>query len=71
MPGQPVSPPPVRSYAAAAKLLAERDPVLRRLVDQTGPPRLAARTETHFGTLVRAIVTSSSPAPRRPRSTAA
>jgi DNA-3-methyladenine glycosylase II len=56
MPGQPVSPPPVRSYAAAAKLLAERDPVLRRLVDQTGPPRLAARTETHFGTLVRAIV---------------
>jgi DNA-3-methyladenine glycosylase II len=56
MHGQPARPPSVRSYAAAAKLLAERDPVLGRLVDETGPPRMQARTETHVGTLVRAIV---------------
>jgi len=56
MPGQSASPRSVRSYAGAATLLADRDPVLRRLVDQAGPPRLAARTETHLGTLVRAIV---------------
>jgi DNA-3-methyladenine glycosylase II len=56
MPGEPAGSRPVRSYAAAARLLAEQDPVLRRLVDETGLPRLGARTETHFGTLVRAIV---------------
>jgi DNA-3-methyladenine glycosylase II len=36
--------------------LAGRDPVIRRLVAETGPPRLSRTTETHFGTLVRAIV---------------
>jgi DNA-3-methyladenine glycosylase II len=46
----------VRSFPAAAAILAERDPVLRRLVAETGPPRLAARTEGNFGMLVRAIV---------------
>jgi len=45
-----------RSFPAAAAILAERDPVLRRLVTETGPPRLQARTEGNFGTLVRAIV---------------
>jgi DNA-3-methyladenine glycosylase II len=45
-----------RSFPAAAAILAERDPVLRRLVTETGPPRLRPRTDGHFGTLVRAIV---------------
>jgi DNA-3-methyladenine glycosylase II len=43
-------------FPAAAAILAERDPVLRRLVAETGPPRLAPPTEGHFGALVRAIV---------------
>ncbi len=47
---------PVRSYPAAAAILAERDPVLRRLIERTGPPRLQALTEGHFAALVRAIV---------------
>ncbi len=44
------------THAAAARILAERDPVIARLLDQTGPPKLARPTETHFATLVRAIV---------------
>ncbi|HEX5188399.1 MAG TPA: hypothetical protein VFW16_02590 [Streptosporangiaceae bacterium] len=56
MSAQPASPRPARSYAAAAKILAEHDPVLRRLVREAGPPRMRARSETHLGTLVRAIV---------------
>ncbi len=57
MPDKPASTPPsIRSYTAAAKLLAEQDPVLRGLVEETGLPRLGARTETHFATLIRAIV---------------
>jgi DNA-3-methyladenine glycosylase II len=56
MPGQAASPRSARSYASAAKLLAEQDPVLRRLVKEAGPPRMQARTESHLGTLVRAIV---------------
>ena len=43
-------------FPAAAAILAERDPVLRRLVTETGPPRLAPPTEGHFAALVRAIV---------------
>ena len=43
-------------FPAAAAILAERDPVLRRLVAETGPPRLEPRTDGHFGALVRAIV---------------
>src|SRR5579859_1428976 len=42
--------------AAAARILAERDPVIARMLAQTGPPRFGRPTETHFGTLVRAIV---------------
>ena len=56
MPGEQTSPRPGGSYAAAAKLLAEQDPVLRRLVKETGPPGMQTRTESHLGTLVRAIV---------------
>jgi DNA-3-methyladenine glycosylase II len=47
---------PARSYPAAAAILAERDPVIRRLVAEAGLPRLSRPTETHFETLVRAIV---------------
>ncbi len=45
-----------RSYAAAAAILAERDPVLRRLVAEAGLPRVRPPAETHFEALVRAIV---------------
>ena len=44
------------SFAAAARILAERDPVIARLFAQTGPPRLPRPSETHLATLVRAIV---------------
>jgi DNA-3-methyladenine glycosylase II len=44
------------SFGAAARILAERDPVIARLYAAAGPPRLPRPTETHFGTLVRAIV---------------
>jgi DNA-3-methyladenine glycosylase II len=47
---------PVRSWPAAAAILAERDPVLRRLVEQAGPARVRAPDESHFAALVRAIV---------------
>ncbi|MBV9449856.1 MAG: DNA-3-methyladenine glycosylase 2 family protein [Streptosporangiaceae bacterium] len=43
-------------WKAAAVTLAESDPVLRRLVDQAGPPEVRAPNESHFGALVRAIV---------------
>jgi DNA-3-methyladenine glycosylase II len=44
------------SHAAAARILAERDPVIARLLAETGLPRFGRPTETHFETLVRAIV---------------
>lgn len=44
------------SIEAAALTLAERDPVLARLVNQVGLPSLPAPTETLFATLVRSIV---------------
>ena len=44
------------THAAAARILAERDPVIARLLAETGPPKLARPAETHFATLVRAIV---------------
>jgi DNA-3-methyladenine glycosylase II len=46
----------VRSFATAAAVLAERDPVLRRLLEQAGPPRLQAPSEGNYAMLVRAIV---------------
>jgi DNA-3-methyladenine glycosylase II len=51
-----VSARPARSYQAAAEILSERDPVLRRLVAEAGPPQLTPTTETHFETLVRAVL---------------
>jgi DNA-3-methyladenine glycosylase II len=44
------------SFTAAARILAERDPVIARLLEQTGPPRLRRPSDSHFGTLVQAIV---------------
>ncbi len=44
------------SFGAAARILAERDPVIARLVAEAGLPRLGRPTGTHFETLVRAIV---------------
>lgn len=43
------------SPRAAARLLAERDPVLARLVAEAGLPTFPVPKESHFGTLVRAI----------------
>jgi len=56
MPELPATERPVRSWPAASALLAERDPVLRRLVAEAGPARVRPANETHFATLVRAIV---------------
>jgi DNA-3-methyladenine glycosylase II len=53
---EPSTASPARSYPAAAAILADRDPVLRRLIEQAGPPRLQGLTEGHFAALVRAIV---------------
>jgi DNA-3-methyladenine glycosylase II len=44
------------SWQAAAAALAERDPVLRRLVDANGPPKISSPGGSHFGALVRAVV---------------
>ena len=44
------------THAAAARILADRDPVIARLLAETGPPRLSRPVESHFVTLVRAIV---------------
>jgi DNA-3-methyladenine glycosylase II len=43
------------SPRAAAEQLAERDPVIARLVAEAGLPSFPVPKETHFGTLVRAI----------------
>jgi DNA-3-methyladenine glycosylase II len=44
------------THAGAARILAERDPVIARLLAETGPPRLARTVESHFASLVRAVV---------------
>jgi DNA-3-methyladenine glycosylase II len=44
-----------RSYPAAAAILADRDPVLSRLIAEAGLPKVSRPTETHFAALVRAI----------------
>jgi hypothetical protein len=38
------------SWTAAARILAERDPVIARLLTETGPPRLSRPAESHLGT---------------------
>ncbi len=40
----------------AARILAGRDPVIARMLAETGLPRFRRPTESHFATLVRAIV---------------
>lgn len=44
------------SHRRVALELAGRDPVLARLMDAAGPPRLRPPLETHFAALVRSIV---------------
>jgi DNA-3-methyladenine glycosylase II len=44
------------THAEAAHILASRDPVIARMLAQTGAPRFRRPTESHFATLVRAIV---------------
>jgi len=44
------------SHAAAAQILAKRDPVIARLLAETGPPRLRSFPDAPFAALVRAIV---------------
>jgi DNA-3-methyladenine glycosylase II len=43
------------SHLAAARILAERDPVIAALVEAAGPIRMRPPQETHFAALVRAI----------------
>jgi DNA-3-methyladenine glycosylase II len=56
---QPATPTAPRArkvtHREAARQLAERNPVLARLVAEAGLPSFPVPTETHFGTLVRAI----------------
>jgi DNA-3-methyladenine glycosylase II len=44
------------AHAAAARILAARDPVIAQLLADTGTPRFSRPLESHFATLVRAIV---------------
>ena len=44
------------THAAAARILADRDPVIARLLAETGPPRVGRPVDSNFGALVRAIV---------------
>jgi hypothetical protein len=44
---------PRTSHAAAAAILAERDPVMASLVAAAGPMKLARPFDTHFAALVR------------------
>jgi DNA-3-methyladenine glycosylase II len=44
------------TYRQAALILAERDPVVARLIEQAGLPRFPAPTEDNFATLVRSVV---------------
>jgi DNA-3-methyladenine glycosylase II len=43
------------SPRAAAQILAERDPVIARLVAKAGPPKFPPPTDSHFAFLVRSI----------------
>ena len=56
MPDRPAPDRPARSWQAAAGILAERDPVLHRLVAEVGPPKVRPPSETHFEALVRAVL---------------
>src|SRR5580658_6537502 len=54
--GEAASGRKARSYQGAAAILAERDPVMRRLVEQAGPAKVPPPELTHFEALVRAVV---------------
>ena len=54
--GPPPTGRPVRSWPAAADVLAGRDPVMHRLVAEVGPPRVRPPAETHFAALVRSVL---------------
>ena len=56
MTDQPTTERRARSYATAATILAERDPVMRRLVAEAGAARVRPPADSHFEALVRAIV---------------
>src|SRR5450755_1826597 len=56
MSDRPISSRRARSYGAAAALLSERDPVMRRLVAEAGPARVRPPAETHFAALVRSVL---------------
>lgn len=47
---------PRPTHAAAARELADRDPVLAKLVEAAGPPRLRPPQESHFAALVRSVL---------------
>ncbi|HTZ91805.1 MAG TPA: hypothetical protein VMB74_05370 [Streptosporangiaceae bacterium] len=55
MASEPAQPARKVTHRQAASLLAERDPVIAKLVADTGLPRFPVPKETHFETLVRAI----------------
>ena len=55
-PARPVADRPAGSWPAAADILAERDPVMHRLVAEAGPPHVRPPTETHFAALVRSVL---------------
>ncbi len=47
MPTSPRTTPPRVTPAAAARILAGRDPVIARLLAQAGPPRFGQRDGSH------------------------
>jgi len=55
-PARPVAGPPAGGWQAAAGILAERDPVMHRLVAEVGPPHVRPPAESHFAALVRAVL---------------
>jgi len=55
MPGRPAF-DAATAYRQATAALAERDPVLRRLISDAGPPDVSPPSESHLAALVRAIV---------------
>lgn len=43
------------AHREAARILAERDPVMARLVAEAGPPRFSPPKDSNFATLVRSV----------------
>jgi DNA-3-methyladenine glycosylase II len=53
--GAPSAPSRKVSPREGARILAERDPVIARLVEEAGLPSFPRPTETHFAALVRSV----------------